>query len=646
MRVKGSGNALRAGPTPSRRLTGRSRRGEVTPGRGRRERAGGMGRSPVGTRARRCPKKLGIKDGGRVAVVSAPDGFDAHARSASRRCAGPDAGARLRRRDRVLRDTPSRAGAALPVDRARARVRRWPVGRVAEEDVGGRHRSRLRRRAAHRARRRSRRQQGVRHRRDVVGAAVRLPRRRPWIGAEIARTARMCGRFVSASSPQLLVERFGVSEIAIEEREPDYNVTPRAHGCRSSGSARPQGRPTPTRVLSLVRWGLVPSWAKSLRSATSRSTPGRSPSPSGRRTSGRSGSAAASSPPTRSTSGRPSKRTSTKRPPRQPYCVHRRDGEPLAFAGLWEIWRDPRRGRRRRARRVDPHVCDRHHARERRCSRRFTTACRSCSTSTTWDTWLDPSIDDVGDARATPRARARRVVQHVPGEHARQQARQQRRRPARRCPTRCSDRWSIPLAVPPSGHGSAASRTGVVTCASWTRSSTSTTSPVTPSCWPTRPPRPGPTRRCRAARTGPSTDLLRHCAGGDLWARTIVETGSRAPSARSPELPRRRAERRRAGPVLPGRRAGAGRRRCGTPIPARRCGRSRPPTAPRRSGCAGGRRRPRSTATTPRPRRGSRPPSRRPGGRRGRRVPHRVPAPPVGGRRHRRGHHPPPLHRR
>jgi putative SOS response-associated peptidase YedK len=38
---------------------------------------------------------------------------------------------------------------------------------------------------------------------------------------------------------------------------------------------------------------------------------------------------------------RPSKGSSAKRPPRQPYLVHRRDGEPMAFAGLWEIWRDP-----------------------------------------------------------------------------------------------------------------------------------------------------------------------------------------------------------------------------------------------------------------------------------------------------------------
>src|SRR5262249_3704706 len=33
--------------------------------------------------------------------------------------------------------------------------------------------------------------------------------------------------------------------------------------------------------------------------------------------------------------------TERARTPRTPYVVRRRDGEPLAFAGLWEIWRDP-----------------------------------------------------------------------------------------------------------------------------------------------------------------------------------------------------------------------------------------------------------------------------------------------------------------
>ena len=37
----------------------------------------------------------------------------------------------------------------------------------------------------------------------------------------------------------------------------------------------------------------------------------------------------------------PTFRRSAVAAPRVPHAVRRRDGEPLAFAGLWEIWRDP-----------------------------------------------------------------------------------------------------------------------------------------------------------------------------------------------------------------------------------------------------------------------------------------------------------------
>ena len=30
-----------------------------------------------------------------------------------------------------------------------------------------------------------------------------------------------------------------------------------------------------------------------------------------------------------------------KKPRKQPYFIHRKDGEPLAFAGLWEVWKVP-----------------------------------------------------------------------------------------------------------------------------------------------------------------------------------------------------------------------------------------------------------------------------------------------------------------
>src|SRR5436190_2988637 len=68
----------------------------------------------------------------------------------------------------------------------------------------------------------------------------------------------MCGRYVSVSSPTILAERFRVDEVRVERTEPSYNVTPRAE---VPVVAESQGR----RVLDLVRWGLVPSWAKDLK---------------------------------------------------------------------------------------------------------------------------------------------------------------------------------------------------------------------------------------------------------------------------------------------------------------------------------------------------------------------------------------------
>jgi putative SOS response-associated peptidase YedK len=146
---------------------------------------------------------------------------------------------------------------------------------------------------------------------------------------------------VSVSSPQLLVERFGVEETAIETREPDYNVTPRALvPIVRERRPRPGAEGPTKRVLSMVRWGLVPSWAESTaigdklinaRAETITEKAAYKRAFSRRR---------CIVPADAFYEWRPSKNSSTKRPPRQPYLVHRRDGEPMAFAGLWEIWRD------------------------------------------------------------------------------------------------------------------------------------------------------------------------------------------------------------------------------------------------------------------------------------------------------------------
>ncbi len=68
----------------------------------------------------------------------------------------------------------------------------------------------------------------------------------------------MCGRFVQASSPTLLAEQFDVDEVAIASPVgAHYNVAPRAEVLTVID--RDEGR-----LLTTMRWGLVPSWAESL----------------------------------------------------------------------------------------------------------------------------------------------------------------------------------------------------------------------------------------------------------------------------------------------------------------------------------------------------------------------------------------------
>ena len=153
----------------------------------------------------------------------------------------------------------------------------------------------------------------------------------------------MCGRFVTASSPALIADRFAVDEVDATvgpDPEPDYNVSPR----RNVLAVRErEGQ----RVLSRLRWGLVPSWAKEVkigdrminaRAETVASKPSYRRAFANKRclipadgfyewrAQPEHGDRLAAGP---------------ARPKKQPYFIHRKDGEPLAFAGLWEVWKVP-----------------------------------------------------------------------------------------------------------------------------------------------------------------------------------------------------------------------------------------------------------------------------------------------------------------
>ena len=137
----------------------------------------------------------------------------------------------------------------------------------------------------------------------------------------------MCGRFVSASPPDELARYFGAEE-PDHELEPSFNVAPtnEVYVVRAADGER---------RLASLRWGLVPFWAKDLKIGS-------------RMINARSETVAE----------KPAFRKAYERrrclipadgvyewakvegrKTKQPYFIHRPDGEPVVFAGLWERWR-------------------------------------------------------------------------------------------------------------------------------------------------------------------------------------------------------------------------------------------------------------------------------------------------------------------
>jgi putative SOS response-associated peptidase YedK len=136
----------------------------------------------------------------------------------------------------------------------------------------------------------------------------------------------MCGRYLITSAPEAIRRLFGYKELP--NFPPRYNVAPT--------------QPIPIvrlhegeRQFALVRWGLIPSWVKDPK-AFSLILQARSDS----------------------VIDKPSFKNAMKRrrclipadgfyewneatKPHRPYVVRPRDGNPVAFAGLWEAWMGP-----------------------------------------------------------------------------------------------------------------------------------------------------------------------------------------------------------------------------------------------------------------------------------------------------------------
>ncbi|MEU1672053.1 SOS response-associated peptidase [Streptomyces roseifaciens] len=154
----------------------------------------------------------------------------------------------------------------------------------------------------------------------------------------------MCGRYVSTRSPQDLAGLFSVTQWDPEPLlEPSWNVAPTddvwavlERADRESGAIE--------RQLRALRWGLVPSWAKSL-STGAKMINARVETvhekPAYRRAFAKHRCLL---PADGFYEWEPVAATPTAKAYKQPYFISPADGRVMALAGLYEFWRDPATG--------------------------------------------------------------------------------------------------------------------------------------------------------------------------------------------------------------------------------------------------------------------------------------------------------------
>lgn len=165
----------------------------------------------------------------------------------------------------------------------------------------------------------------------------------------------MCGRYVIARAAGDLMDALGIeapdvdgAEDSAEQLElrPDYNVAPTKdvpivlERLVEPAGDLPAGQPPAgyRRELHVARWGLVPIWAKDL-SFSSRAFNARSETVTSKPTFRSAVKARRCAIPVDGYYEwlAPEKPGGRKRP----FFVHRKDGAPIVFAGLYEWWKDP-----------------------------------------------------------------------------------------------------------------------------------------------------------------------------------------------------------------------------------------------------------------------------------------------------------------
>ncbi|MDT0307789.1 SOS response-associated peptidase [Streptomyces sp. DSM 44917] len=158
----------------------------------------------------------------------------------------------------------------------------------------------------------------------------------------------MCGRYAASRRPEDLVALFDVALWDAEDPLPaDWNVAPTKEVYAVLDRPARGAGPEPVRQLRPLRWGLVPSWAKSPEAAV-KMINARAETVHEKAAYRRPFSSRRCLLPADGyyewVTGREERQEEEKgkrkRPRKQPYFVTPADGSVLALAGLYEFWRD------------------------------------------------------------------------------------------------------------------------------------------------------------------------------------------------------------------------------------------------------------------------------------------------------------------
>ncbi|GHF14481.1 MULTISPECIES: SOS response-associated peptidase [Streptomyces] len=160
----------------------------------------------------------------------------------------------------------------------------------------------------------------------------------------------MCGRYAASRRPEDLVGLFGVEKWEPEETlAPDWNVAPTksVHAVLERPLKDAADR-RPVRQLRVLRWGLVPSWAKSPEGAA-RMINARAETVHEKPSFRRAFESRRCLLPadgyyewvTGAQERELEEKGRRKRARKQPYFVTPADGSVMALAGVYEFWRDP-----------------------------------------------------------------------------------------------------------------------------------------------------------------------------------------------------------------------------------------------------------------------------------------------------------------